>query len=97
LIAANGIVGASVVKERLSAESIAAATTQRSEAPSGWQRALLPFGSRDGRLFTITLLGLARRPRVALWALAALSSVRLAERVRVGRRLLAGRSHGDEA
>lgn len=88
LIAANGIVTASVVKERLSAETVAAARTQRAEAASGWQRALMPLGSRDVRLFAVTLLGLARRPRLALWGLAALTSIRLIERVRVGRALV---------
>ena len=88
LVAANGIVTASVVKERLSAEAVAASDTQRSEAASGWRRLLMPFGSRDGRLFAIALLGIARKPRLALWWLAAHSSLRLVERVRVGRELL---------
>ncbi|MBT5774003.1 MAG: CDP-alcohol phosphatidyltransferase family protein [Dehalococcoidia bacterium] len=88
LTAANGIVGASVVKERLSAEGVRAADTQRTESEAGWQRALLPLGGRDGRLFSITLLGLARRPRLALYWLAVQSTVRLVERVRTGRRLL---------
>jgi phosphatidylglycerophosphate synthase len=88
LTAANGIVGASVVKERLSAEGVRAADTQRSESETGWQRALLLLGGRDGRLFSIALLGLARRPRFALYWLAAQSTVRLVRRVRTGRRLL---------
>jgi len=85
LIAANGIVTASVVKERLAAEAVAPVETQRIEAASGWQRLVMPLGSRDGRLLTIALLGVARRPRLALWGLAALSSLRLIERVRVAR------------
>ena len=89
LTAANGIVGASVVKERLSAEGVRAADTQRAEAAAGWQRALLPLGGRDGRLFTVALFGFARRPRLALWWLAAHSALRLIQRVRVGRQLLA--------
>ncbi len=88
LVAANGIVTASVVKERLSAEGVLAADTQRIEAKTGWQRVLLPLGGRDGRLFSIAVLGFARSPRLALWWLAAHSSVRLIERVRIGRRLL---------
>jgi CDP-L-myo-inositol myo-inositolphosphotransferase len=92
LVAANGIVTASVAKERLSAEAVPAADTQRHEAAEGWRRWLMPLGSRDGRLFAIALLGLARRPRLALWALAAHSSLRLVERVRAGRVLLATRS-----
>lgn len=91
LVAANGVVTASVAKERLSAEAVAAARTQRAEAASGWKRALMPLGNRDGRLLAITVLGLLRRPRLALWGIAALSSVRLIERVRVGRAILEGR------
>ena len=95
LVAANGIVTASVIKERLSAEAVAAAETQRREAASGWQRALMPLGSRDGRLFLFALCGRARRPRLALWALAVHASVRLVERVRVGRALLSERGQPD--
>ena len=88
MLAANGVLTASVVKERLSAESVAAARTQRFEAHRGWQRALMPLGGRDGRLFLVAVLGLLRRPRLALWLLAAQSSLRLVERVRAGRTLL---------
>jgi phosphatidylglycerophosphate synthase len=91
LIAANGIVTASVVKERLSAEAVTAADTQRTEAAAGWQRALMPLGSRDGRLFLVAVLGLVRKPRLALWGLAAHSTLRLVERVRVGRSQLSDR------
>ena len=88
LAAANGIVTASVVKERAAAEGIRPAELQRVESRGGMAAALLPLGGRDGRLFAVVLLGLARRPRLALWWLTALSTWRLALRLRTARELL---------
>ncbi|MEE9277692.1 MAG: CDP-alcohol phosphatidyltransferase family protein [Dehalococcoidia bacterium] len=85
LAAANGIVTASVAKERLSAEGVAPAELQRREAAGGdWVAKLMPLGGRDGRLFAVAIAGLLRRPRLALGWLAVSSSLRLVRRLSIG-------------
>ena len=94
LAAANGILTASVVKERVGAEGQNVAQLQREEATQDAIDALLPYTSRDGRLFAATLLGLLRQPRLALLWLAATSNLRLVRRLRAAREMLSRRSNG---
>ncbi len=92
LTAANGVLTAGVVKERIGAEGLNVAQLQREEAEQGAIDALLPYTSRDGRLFAVALCGLLRQPRLGLLWLAATSSLRLARRLRAARDLLRSRS-----
>ena len=88
LVAANGILTASVIKERVSAERLSPSSLQRAEASAGGVRLLLPWANRDGRLFAVTALGLLKRPRLALLWLAVTSTWRLLERLTTARTLL---------
>jgi phosphatidylglycerophosphate synthase len=92
--AANGIVTASVVKERIGAEGLNVAQLQREEAADGAVGALLPYTNRDGRLFAVTLCGLLRQPRLALLWLAVTSNLRLFRRLGAAREMLRRRSDG---
>lgn len=92
--AANGIVVASVVKERIGAEGLNVAELQREEAADGAAGALLPYTNRDGRLFAVTLCGLLRQPRLALLWLAVTSNLRLFRRLGAARAMLRRRSDG---
>ncbi len=93
LSAANGIVVASVVKERSGAERLNVAELQREEAVDGTAGALLPYTNRDGRLFAVTLCGMLRQPRLALLWLAVTSNLRLFRRLGAAREML--RRHSD--
>ena len=92
--AANGIVVASVVKERSGAEGMNVAELQREEAADGAAGALLPYTNRDGRLFAVTLCGLLRQPRLALLWLAVTSNLRLFGRLGAAREMLRRRADG---
>ncbi len=92
LAAANGIVTAGIVKERIGHEGEEVAQLQQQEAGDGGLDALLRYTSRDGRLFAVTLAGLVRQPRVALLWLAASSNWRLIRRLEAARALLRRRS-----
>jgi hypothetical protein len=88
LAAANGVVTASMVKERLGHEGENVAALQAEEASGdGWD-ALVRFTGRDGRLFAVTLLGLLRQPRLALLWIAATSNQRLLRRLQAARAIL---------
>ena len=92
LAAANGIVTASVVKERLGAEGGSVAQLQRDEVAGGVANALLQYLNRDVRQLGISVCGLLRQPRLALLCLAAGSNWRLARRLGVARELLRRRA-----
>ncbi len=95
LAAANGILTAGVVKERIGHEGADVAELQQQEAAGGDFAALLPYTGRDGRLFAVALAGLVRQPRLALLWLAATSNWRLIRRLKAARALL--RRRGDES
>ncbi len=88
LAAANGVLTAGVVKERIGAEGLNVAQLQREEAEQDAIDGLLPYTSRDGRLFAVALSGLLRQPRLGLLWLAATSNLRLVRRLRAARDLL---------
>lgn len=88
LAAANGIVTAGMVKERMGAEGQSVAQLQREEAGDQPLDALLPYTNRDGRLFAVTVLGLLRQPRLALAWLAFTSNFRLVRRLSAARAML---------
>jgi CDP-L-myo-inositol myo-inositolphosphotransferase len=88
LAAANGIVTAGVVKERVGHEGVDVAGLQQQEAVDGGLDTLVRYTGRDGRLFAVTLGGLIRQPRLALLWLAATSNWRLIRRLRAARALL---------
>ena len=88
LAAANGIVTAGVVKERIGHEGEDVARLQQQEALDGGLDTLVRFTGRDGRLFAVTLAGLIKQPRLALLWLAATSNWRLIRRLRAARALL---------
>ena len=95
LAAANGIVTAGVVKERIGHEGEDVAELQQLEAVDGGLDTLVRYTGRDGRLFAVTLAGLVRQPRLALIWLAASSNWRLLRRLKAARALL--RRRGDES
>jgi archaetidylinositol phosphate synthase len=88
LMAANGVLTAGVVKERIGAEGLNVGHLQREEAEQTTIDALLPYTSRDGRLFSVTLAGLIKKPRLGLVWLAVTSNLRLIRRLRTARDLL---------
>ncbi|HJM75278.1 MAG TPA: CDP-alcohol phosphatidyltransferase family protein [Dehalococcoidia bacterium] len=94
LAAANGIVTAGVVKERVGHEGEDVAQLQQQEAVDGSLDTLVRYTGRDGRLFAVTLAGLIRQPRLALLWLAATSNWRLIRRLGAARALL--RRRGDD-
>lgn len=94
LAAANGIVTAGVVKERIGHEGEDVAELQRQEALDGGLDTLVRYTGRDGRLFAVALAGLVRQPRLALLWLAATSNWRLIRRLRAARALLRRRGDG---
>jgi phosphatidylglycerophosphate synthase len=91
LAAANGIVTASVVKERVGHEGEEVARLQRKETSGNTFDEVLGYMNRDGRLFAVTLFGLINQPRLALLWLAVTSNWRLARRLNSARALLRGR------
>lgn len=85
LAGANGILTASVVKERIGAEGLSVARLQRDESSGDVTRFVLRFTNRDSRLFVVTLAGLIKQPRLALAWLAATTSFRLVQRLHTAR------------
>ena len=92
LAAANGIVTAGVVKERVGHEGEEVTRLQGEEAVGNTFDALLRYTNRDGRLFAVTVFGLIDQPRLALLWLAVTSNWRLARRLDAARSLLRRRS-----
>ncbi len=85
LTAAYGIITAGAMKERVGASGRSVAQLQLAEASGGNADRLLPFTSSDGRLFAVALLGLLKRPRLALLWLAGAGSLRLLRRLHAAR------------
>jgi phosphatidylglycerophosphate synthase len=90
LAATNGVLTSGIVKERLGAEQLSVAELQREESARAAIDHVLPWTGRDGRLFAVTLAGLAHTPRLGLAWLAFASNVRLLRRAGAARSLLRG-------
>jgi len=92
LTAACGIITAGALKERVGAEGHSVTRLQRAEVGGSNADRLLPFTSSDGRLFTVSVLGLLKWPRLALVWLAGAGCLRMLRRLHAARVALSDES-----
>lgn len=97
LTAACGIVTSGIIKERVGAHGHSVSELQLSESSGSNADRLLPFTGSDGRLFGVSLLGLAKQPRLALLWLSAAGCLRLIRRLQAARLELTRKSNSPDS